>query len=189
MARRRQRISKPKPDPTVMLALSIVPAAQVANDRFVECNVANHSENDQRHTVRSGEKKTVRRFSHIDWLVVRKTLSAEHGKLCQWYADQHELGYSTIGCTANYCGTGGGGFGSTDLLSRHITQARARDNYAMARDAIPNILRPLFERVVIGGLGLGEAGGYARYSRLSRSFRLAVETLEREIGHLVSIDR
>lgn len=184
MARRakdRKRI-----DPTVKLALSIVPAVQVANGVFRETNVANRTEADQRHSVRSKETRTIRRETHIEKLVRLKTLTPRQGQLCQWYFDQHEIGFATTGCTANYCGAGGGGFGTMDLLARYAEQAFARDNYLEARASINGLLLPLFERVVLGRIGLGEAGGNARYSRLSFSFRRAVDQLEDGIGHLVT---
>lgn len=182
----RQKPTKQKPDPTVLLALSIVPAAQVANGTFTECNVANHSDKDQRHSVRSKEVKTIRRKSHIDILVNRRTLTPRQGQLCQWYADQHEIGFATVGCIANYLGAGGGGFGAMDLLARYSEQSIARANYAEAKQSISHMLLTMFERVVLGRIGLGEAGGKARHSRLSLSFRLAVDELERGIGHLVT---
>jgi hypothetical protein len=62
----------------------------------------------------------------------------------------------------------------------------AREMYAHAKASISPVLLPLFERVVLNRVGLGEAGGRARYSRLSLSFRLAVDQLEQGIGHLVT---
>lgn len=174
-------------DPVVRLALSIVPAAQVANGSFMEANVANFTDAQQRHSVRSKEVKTVRRRTHIETLVGRRALTPRQGQLCEWYANQHEAGFEvSTGCTADYCGVGGGGFGTMDLLARHAHQCQAREMYAQAKASISPVLVPLFERVVIGGLGLGEAGGRIRYSRLSLSFRLAVDQLERGIGHMVT---
>jgi hypothetical protein len=181
MSRRKQKL-----DPVVKLALSIVPASQVANGQFKEANVANFTEAHQRHSVRSKEVKTIRRMSHIDKLVARRTLTPRQGQLCQWYADQREIGYATIGCTANYCGAGGGGFGSSDLLARYAEQAIARTNYCEARHSVDLHLLPLLERIVIAGWAMLEAGDNQRYSRISERFRLAVEQLERGIGHLVT---
>lgn len=189
-ARAVMRGDKPKKvklDPAVKLALSLVPPVQVANGVFREANVANFTEAQQRHAVRSKEVKTVRRETHIERLVRLRTLTPRQGQLCEWYAKQHEAGFEvSTGCTANYCGAGGGGFGTMDLLARHAEQYMAREMYAQARASISPVLLSLFERVVLGRIGLGEAGGHARYSRLSLSFRLAVDQLERGIGHLVT---
>ena len=177
---------KPKMDPATKLALTLVPTAQVANGRFKEANVANFTEAQQRHSVRSKEVKTVKRVSHIETLVNRRTLTQRQGQLCQWYADQREIGYATVGCTANYCGAGGGGFGAGDLLARYREQMIARNNYSEARHSIDMRLLPMFERVVIGGWSMAEAGDRQRPAVISELFRLAVDQLEQGIGHLVT---
>jgi hypothetical protein len=178
---------KQKADPAVRLARSIgVPEAQIANGQFKESNVANFTEAQQRHAVRSKEVKTVKRMSHIDKLVARRTLTMRQGQLCQWYADQREIGYATVGCTANYCGAGGGGFGSSDLLARYSEQAIARNNYSEARQSIDLRLLPMFERIVIAGWSMAEAGERKRPAVISELFRLAVDQLEQGIGHLVT---
>jgi hypothetical protein len=177
---------KQKLDPVVKLALSIVPAAQVANSRFKEANVANFTEAQQRHSVRSKEVKTVRRMTHIELLVARRTLTQRQGQLCQWYADQREIGYATVGCTANYCGAGGGGFGAGDLLARYREQMIARNNYTAARQAVDIRLLPLLEKIIVAGWSMAEAGERKRPAVISELFRLAVDQLEQGIGHLVT---
>jgi hypothetical protein len=140
--------------------------------------------------VRSGEKRTVRRLSHIDLLIARRVISREHGALCQWYADQHEIGFQTVGCTANYLGAGGGGFGAHDLLARYAEQAIARTNYVLARGSISPKLIQLFERVVLLGVPVARAGEKitGRATRLGSTFRRAVEQLDEGIGHMVALD-
>jgi hypothetical protein len=183
-------MAKRKQDLATKLAATILPEEQVKPRLFAVSDVSNHSDEDQRYMLRSGQKKTIRRLTAIGRLVALRTISRREGAICQWYADQHEQGFEVSnGCTANYLGTGGGGFGMDDLLARHNNQAIARQNYDQARKAIDPRLIGLFERVVLGKLGLGEAGGKERYSRLSRSFRLAVDQLDRAVGHLVSFDR
>lgn len=160
MARRnnRQRTSKAKVDPTKALALSIVPAAQVANGRFERCGVSNHSDADQRHTVRSGERFTIRRKPKIDELVGRNVISEREGMACEWYASAHSLRYDTTGVTMRYGGTGGGGCTNFDHLPKSREQEDAYNYFAYAREGISPFFLPTFERVVLFGWPLGKAG-------------------------------
>jgi hypothetical protein len=160
MARRtnRQRISKPKMDPTVALALSIVPTAQVANGRFERCGVSNHSDQDQRHMVRSGERFTIRRKPKIDELVQRGTINEREGMACEWYAQAHALRYDTTGVTMRYGTAGGGGRTNFDHLPKSREQQDAYDHFAYAREGISSFFLPTFERVVLYGWPLGKAG-------------------------------
>lgn len=172
-------------DEATKIARLVLPEGQADRGGFAVADVANHSDSDQRHMVRSGEKRTVCRLTHIERLKRLNAITSEQALICEWYAKQHELGYQTVGCTANYSGAGGGGFGPSDLLARYKAQARARDNHIAARAAIPPALRHLFERVVLHGHGLAAAGGQTKphsrvYSRLSISFRYACDCL-REI--------
>jgi hypothetical protein len=155
---------------------------------FQAVDIANRTDDDQRKMVRSQEMRTLRRTTHIERLASAGTITKDQADICEWYASQHELGYSTIGCTANYGGAGGGGFGSSDLLARYKAQARARNNHIAARAAIPPALRHLFDRVVLHGHGLASGDNSLRphsraYSRLSSSFRHACNCL-REIFEL-----
>lgn len=174
-AKRKERI-----DPAIKLARAIVPAAQVKKGAFKIHDVANRTEADQRHMVRSGEKRTIRRVSHIEWLAKRKLISPRQAAVCEWYQRQHELGYEvSVGVTANYLGAGGGGFGPVDLLARHKAQYEARQNYIDARSAVPPMLLPLFERVVLRNGPL---------ARLANSFRYAISRIDAEVGHLIAIE-
>lgn len=184
MARSSTR-KRPRVDPVVKLARTILPGAQVHKGEFKIHDVANHSEADQRHMVRSGEKRTVRRLTHLEKLHARRAITLEQLRVCQWYADQHEFGFATVGCTANYCGAGGGGMGTMDLLARYAEQLSARENYLWAKSTIARPLVPLFERVVIHQTPINEGG---RCTRLSLSFRLAVRQLEAGVGHILSFE-
>jgi hypothetical protein len=160
MSRRtnRQRISKPKPDPTVLLALSIVPAAQVANGRFEKCSVSNHSDADQRHMVRSGERSTIRRKPKIDELVQRGTISQREAAACEWYASAHALRYDTTGVTMRYGSVGGGRGTNFDHLPKTREQEDAYRHFTYAREGINPFFLPMFERIVLYGRPLGKLG-------------------------------
>lgn len=187
---KRQRIRKHE-DPAVRLARSILPEAQVKPGLFVVRDVVNHTDADQRRSERSGEKRTIERKGHIQTLASRGVIEQADVPVLRWYADQHELGFATVGCTANYCGAGGGGFGPSDLLARYKAQSEARANYRMAWLAIPPVHRQLLDRVVLGQVPLTRAataiggGRSARYSRIHHAFRQAVRHLTDAIGHLV----
>lgn len=183
--RSRQRVDPETKLTKQILKMGIVPPVQVRRGDFDLHDVANHSEADQRHMVRSKETQTVRRKSHLEKLCSRKAITPDQFRICQWYADQYEAGFATVGCTANYMGAGGGGFGAKDLFARYEAQLAARENYAMAKATISRPLISLFERVVIHQTPINEGG---RCTRLSLSFRLAVRQLESGVGHMLSFE-
>lgn len=160
MARRtnRQRISKPKPDPVIALALSIVPAIQARKGEFEMCGVANHSDADQRHMVRSGERRTIRRKPKIDELVVRGTINQREAAACEWYAQAHALRYDTTGVTMRYGTAGGGGCTNFDHLPKSREQEDAYLYFTYAREGINPFFLPMFERIVLYGRPLGKLG-------------------------------
>jgi hypothetical protein len=173
---KRERKVKVRQDPALRLARTILPAAQVRRGDFTLVDVANHTEGDQRHTVRSGETKTLRRKPKLQTLVTTHTITQAEADTCQWYIDKHSAGYDTVGIVANYGGTtGSGGTTSFTHLCRSKAQSEARHAFAAARTAINPMLLPLFEKVVLHNRPLG---------RLSRSFRLAVAQLN---DHLESV--
>lgn len=165
--------------------------AQVARADLVLAPVANWSDADQRHMVRSDEKHTVRRLTRIERLVRSGTIQRNEAAACEAYADWHALGYDTIGCTPNYLGAGGGGFGPRDLWARYRAQSEARERYLFARAGIPPMLLALFESVVLHGRPMASwrdderAGRSQRASRLSNSFRLAAAKLVERVEHLL----
>jgi len=161
-----RRIREAKPD---RIANSIgVPTAQQGRGSFTIVDVANHSEADQRHAVRSRQMRTVRRKPKLMQLYDARVLTLDGYKACLWYHDLHALGYDTVGITANYEGGAGGGQTSFTHLARYREQGRARIAYAFARDGVDATLRPLLERVVLHGRPIG---------RLTLSFRRAVDQL------------
>lgn len=183
MASKKLRKRKPRVDPVLKLALSLVPAEQVRLGFYVICDVANHSDSEQRAMVRSGEKRTVRRRTRVELMREAGIITAEQAQACEWYAAAHEVGFQTVGCTANYSGAGGGGFGSGDLLARYRAQAEARENYHYARTAIPPALRDVFETVV---LGTGQPPHKMPRNDLLR-FRMAAWLLHGQIAHMLAI--
>jgi len=176
---------KPKADPVAKLARSILPEAQVRGDLVIR-DVANHTEADQRASVRSGETKTVRRLTRVERLTRAGVITVDQQAACEWYSDAYELGFQTVGCTANYMGAGGGGFGAADLFSRYKAQGDARANYFYARQAIPNHLLGLFEAIVLHG---GEQPG--RWYMIGKEdklrFSLAAFLLHGQIGHMLLV--
>jgi len=192
MARQRQKRTKRQADPVLKMQRAILPSAQVRKGDFVMVDVANHSEGDQRHSVRSGETKTIMRKSWVERLVAAKVIEEHQAKAVQWYADQHEAGFATVGCTANYGGAGGGGFGSSHLFARYREQQEARDNYQWARTLIPADLLPGFEMVVLNqarlnGSGFEEGMGSerTRFRNRRAAFRLACDRLHIGVQHIV----
>jgi hypothetical protein len=164
------KIKHARRDPATIRARELdLPEAQIRHG-FVLHDVANYTEDDQRAMVRSKKTETVRRKTRIEKLRDRGTISHEHARACEWYSSAHEYGYATIGCTANYSGMSGHGFGPKDQFARTRQQVEARADYIWARLGIPLILIPLFERVVLNGANLDEASEdiYAGWGKAKR---------------------
>lgn len=181
MPRKSRRIRRSREDPVVKLALTITTPEQ-ARHGIREVDVANYSEADQRASVRSKETRTIRKLTRVELLAKAGIITPEQALACEWYSAAHELGYQTVGCTANYTGAGGGGFGSSHLLSRYKAQAEARANYYYAKQAIPEHLLGIFERVVLGPMDIRTL---TKEGRLR--FSLAAFLLHGQIGHLLLV--
>lgn len=181
-----RRLRKNRTDPTEKLARTILPAEQaIAGDLAIR-DVANHSDEDQRASVRSGETKTVRRLTRVERLTRAHVISNDQAIACEWYSAAYELGFQTVGCTANYGGAGGGAFGSQDLFSRYKAQGEARANYFYARQAIPDHLLGLFEAIVLHGGN--EPGRWFMIGKEDKTrFSLAAFLLHGQIGHMLAI--
>lgn len=187
-----RRARKPRIDPVAKMASEIgVPQSQIANGRFEECDVVNHSEADHRAMVRAlgannlnaDARRTVRRLTRIELLAKAEVITKEQAAACGWYAMQFEMGFQTVGCTANYGGAGGGGFGSSDLLARYKAQGEARENYQYARQAIPAHLIKTFEDIV---LGVGPPPQMMPKAEKLR-FSLAAFLLHEQVGHMLAL--
>ena len=170
MAKRSTKI-RTRQDPAHVMAKSLLPASQAKRGEFTIVDVANHSEGDQRHAVRSGETRTIRRKPKLHCLFPN-VLNLEQVLSCEWYLGRYLAGYETVGITANYGGTGGGGDKGFTHLAKSNEQMIARREYQAARASIDPLLIALFERVVIHGRPMG---------RLGLSFRLAVSQLEQHM--------
>jgi hypothetical protein len=181
MSRRKER-----QDPVLKQARLIgIPQVQRRPGTFAIVDIANRTEADQRHMVRSGEKRTVRRLTHLEKMYARKILTLRQLRLCEWYADQHEKGFGVTCHISNYGGAGGSPPGSMDLLAKTRDQYLAREYYHQAKASISPKLISLFERVVLKGVDLpGGAEDWRRKSALKNTFRLAVDQLDRACGHL-----
>lgn len=169
---------------TIVLADKIgLPDAQIRQGNIAIRDIANRTDADQRKMVRSGETKTVRRLTRVELMVKAGVIGADQAGACEWYVTAHELGFGTVGCTANYGGAGGGGFGAGHLLARYKAQAEARENYYYARQAIPGHLISLFEGVV---LGAGRPPHMMSKADRTR-FSLAAFLLHGQIGHMLVV--
>ncbi len=171
------------------LARRLLPAVQVANDRFAIVDVANHSDADQRHMVRSAEKETIRRLTRVEKLRRAGTIAPHEAEACQWYANVFAMGYDTIGCTADYQGSGVRGGRGYCLASQYAEQQEARTDYGFARSAIPPDILPMFEKVVLMGEPIADASG-AKGRALERAtaiFRLGANLLHGRIAHRLEI--
>ncbi len=157
MGRSRSRsIKQPKKPLSVRIAEQIMPAAQVARGDYEVRDVANYNEADQRHMVRSGERKTIRRTTKIDQLLKRGIINDREALACEWYQSTYENEYETRVRIADWGGTGG----SSDRAYGHWPAGTPLDNaeslYRFARQGIAAPFLPLFERVVIHGRPLGK---------------------------------
>ena len=185
------------------LARRLLPEIQHHRGGIVLSPVSNHTDADQRHMVRSGEKNTIRKLTRIEKLHKAGTLNKDEALACQWYADAHALGYDTLGITANYMGAGGRS-GSSNVvghLSRYKAQQEARADYSFAREAlanekVPGFIVHIFERVILEGLSLNTAG-QGSYMHLGRSqraakltaiVRMAANLLHGRIAHRLPVE-
>jgi hypothetical protein len=180
MSRRKER-----QDPVLKQARLVgVPQIQRRPGTFAIVDIANRTEADQRHMVRSGEKRTVRRMTHLEKLYARKVLTLRQLRICEWYADQHERGFATTCHISNYGSAGGSAPGSMDLLSKTRDQFIAREQYRQAKASIRPCLVGLFESVVLMRGELGDGETWRRKNVTKNRFRLAVDQLDRACGHL-----
>lgn len=163
---------KPRVDEATRIARALLPHGQAELHAFRAVDVANHTESDQRHMVRSGEKRTIRRLSQVERLRIRWGLDPDEARACQWYADAFEARYSTIGTTAKY-GDQRGGSPDFDHLPKTPDQDTAGGQLAYAREGISPNLRPMFDRVVIHGFDMDRGAAVL--------FRLAARQLMHRI--------
>lgn len=174
----------------IKLARRLLPAVQARRGDFTFHDVQNRTDADQRHMVRSDEKRTLRRLTRVEKLQRAGTITRDEAQACQWYADAYSLGYDTIGMTAHYQGSGVRSGGVFCLASRYRAQQEARENYDFAKQGISPFLLPLFERVVIEGLTIGQATQKAgrQLTRYTSAFRLAANQLHGRIAHILPIE-
>lgn len=140
-------------------------------------------------------KQTIRKLTRVELLARSGVLAAHEKAACEWFADVHALAFDTVGCTANYEGRSGGGFGTLDLLARYSAQARAREDYRWASGFIPEKYRPMFEAIVCRNETI--SGVAARAFALGRSqaenkvrlaLKLCANLLHGGIAPLLPID-
>lgn len=172
---RRRQIDEP-----TRIALSLLPAIQAVRGDFQAVDVQNHTESDQRRMVRSGEKRTIRRRSHIDHIAHRIGLDEREASACQWYADTHAQRYDTV----NVIGSYGDGCRTTKTNFDHLPSTNEQDiaaeHFYLAREAIAPVLRKLFDRVVIEGWTMLDRQAEAL-------FRLATRQLMHRIEGFVAL--
>lgn len=194
---RSNRIKRERIDPATRKALELdLPTAQIAQGLYALRDVVNHDEQDQRAMVRNranerdrGSNKgrqTVRRLTRIERLVKLQIIDRDQAAACQWYADAHELGFvASLGVTANYGATGGGGGQAPDHFAKNEAQRHARANYHFAREGIPEELRDLFDSVVMGSLGENEFRAVTRNEVLR--IGIAAWRLHGQVSHLIAV--
>lgn len=179
---KQQRSRKVRSNPEVRhlrkLKAAILPAVQAERGGFVLQDIANHTDDDQRHMVRSGDRRTIRRKPKIDELVSRKVIDKREAAACEWYAAAHSMRYDTTGVTARYGESSGGGSTSFDHLPKTREQQEALDNFDYARAGINPAFLGLFERVVLHHRPLG---------KLAITFRTAARQLLARIEDRVTL--
>ncbi len=169
-----RRIREPK---VRRLAKAIdMPQSQIDRGDYEACDVANRTDADQRHSVRSEQTRTVRRTTKIQQLVKRGLLNRNEGKVCEWYLHQHTAGYETAYPSANWNGNGGAtGWRVFSLSPKYYEQEIARRSFDAARASINPSIVGLFDQVVLHDGPLG---------RRSLAFKVAVEQLDRHLAEM-----
>lgn len=153
-----RRLRKIRTDPVVRVALAITTPEQARSGDLRIVDVSNHSAEDQRHMVRSGETKTIRRLTHIEKLKNRGVLDEREAAACQWYADVHSARYDTLGIAAKYGDQGKSGRTNFDHLPKTREQEDAWLLLDHARECIAPPIRLMFERIVIHRWRVGKLG-------------------------------
>lgn len=176
--RRPPKIREPRITEDVKIARLILPHGQARAGIFIAVDISNHSDDDQRKMVRSGERRTIRRKPKIDELVDRKVINREEAAACEWYAQAHSLRYETTGITARYGESSGSGQTNFDHLPKTREQQEAFDHFEYARAGINPFVLALFERVVLYGRPLG---------KLKLTFRIAARQLLERIEGRVTL--
>jgi hypothetical protein len=182
MRNRSVKTKRARVDRAVKLGKTILPVEQCRPGSLAVSQVANHSDADQKDSLSLKRTETVRRLTRVELLTKAGVITPDQALACEWYGRQYELGYHTVGCTANYSGAGGGGFGSSDLLGRYKAQSEAREYYHYAKSAIPEHLLGIFERVVLGPMDIRTL---TKEGRLR--FSMAAFLLHGQIGHLLAL--
>lgn len=155
------------------------PSIQAERGGFQVVDVANHSDADQRHMVRSGEKRTVRKRTHIEKLALRLSLDQREAAACQWYADAHAQRYDTLGITSAYGEQSRASKTNFDHLPNTLEQDMAAEQFGTAREAISPPLRLMFDRIILQGWHVGQSTEFL--------FRLAVGQLMHCIEGFVAL--
>lgn len=156
--KRSNKIRRLRDDPVVRVALAITTPEQARRGDLRLIDVSNHSDADQRHMVRSGERRTVRRLTHIEKLHKRGVLDLDEARACQWYADAHAARYDTLGVTAKYGDSGRSGHRNYDHGPKTREQEDAWFLLDHARGCIAPALVLMFERVIIQRWRVGKLG-------------------------------
>ncbi len=167
-----RRIREPK---LHRLAKSIdMPQAQIDRGDYEACDVANRTDAEQRHSVRSQQTRTVRKKTKLQKLCP-SVITKDELKTCEWYQGVYSLAYEMLGTTADYGRPGGNGFDPSVVMMRSRVQRLAASDYAYARAGIDPLLVGLFERIVLHGRPM---------NRLGLSFRRAVRQLAERVQHV-----
>ena len=184
MGSRSGKAKRTRVDPVVKLAKELLlPAEQCRAGAMEIVPVANRTDADQKDSLSLKRTETVRRFTRVELLRNAGIITADQALACGWYATAYEMGFHTVGCTANYGGAGGGGFGASDLLARYKAQGEARENYHFARQAIPDYLIGTFEGIVLGAGRPPQMMAKVEKVR----FSLAAFLLHGQIGHMLAL--
>ena len=177
--RQSRKLRRNRVDEATRIARLILPEAQVVRGEFKVVDVANHSDADQRHMVRSGEKRTIRKRTHIEKLATRLHLDERETAACQWYADIHAARYDTLGVTASYGDASRSSKTNFDHLPSTSEQDEAGEQFSAAREAISPPLRLMFDRIILQGWHVGDQTEFL--------FRLAVRQLMHCIEGFVAL--
>ncbi len=176
MATRSTRIREAKPDRIARGAG--VPEAQLGRASFTIVDVANHSEADQRHAVRSRQMRTVRRKTKIEKLRDALVISPREALACEWYQAAYEEHYETRVKIADWSATGGCSNRAYGHWPHGTTMKPGTSLLDYARQAINPAFLPMFERVVLHGRPLG---------KLAITFRTAARQLLEQIEGEVAL--
>ncbi len=171
-----RRIREPK---VRRLAKAIdMPQSQIDRGDYEACDVANRTDADQRHSVRSEQTRTIRKKTKLQKLKDAGIINSRELSACEWYQSTYEEHYETRVRIADWSATGGASDRAYGHWPAGVVLEPGMNMIEFARQGISPAVLPMFDRVVLHGRPLG---------KLAITFRTAARKLLEQIEGMVAL--